>query len=422
MAPHLSTAELPPDASTSNGAVTNAQASPRRGNVFVGVAAAAAVVVSAALVYWFHEPILAVFAAPAPKRTQIDEPFKVLSNHQIAIAADSPLHHRLKIAEVKRESLEYPLLNVSGYVMARLAPGADQASSRWDFASADVATAYGDWLHAREDVLVFEKQAEKTRNLVDTKVKYLKKELDRKEQGYAMGAVPERDFFAARAEYLQADIQGQKDITDAESALKKAERNRGLLERQLLLAGVDPEVVRRANEGLVLVVAEVPEAKIGLVKVDQACEAKFFGVPDVVYHGRVGRLGPSVAKEKRTLRVTFELNNPGGKLLPGMFADIGLGAETRQVLTVPVDSVLHAENSDYVMKEETAGHYRPIKITVDEPRHVAHSGTHQGPSVACIPVLEGLHEGDRIVSTGAILLKPVMVKALAHNNNGSTTH
>jgi multidrug efflux pump subunit AcrA (membrane-fusion protein) len=421
MAPQLSTAEMPPETSASHGGLENAPPAPRRGQVLLGVAVGAAVVVSMALIYWFHEPLLAVFAAPAPKLTKIDEPFKVLGNNQITIAAESPLHHRLKIAEVKRESLEYPLLNVSGYVMARLAPGADQASSRWDFANAEVATAYGDWLHAREDVLVLEKQAEKTRDLVDIKVKYLKKELARKEDGNKMGAISDRDYVAAKAEYLQADIQGQKDITEAESALKKAERNRGLLERQLLLSGVDPEVIRKASEGLVLVVAEVPEAKIGLVKADQACEAKFFGVPDLVYHGRVGRLGPSVAKEKRTLRVTFELNNPGGKLLPGMFAEIGLGAETRQILTVPVESVLHAENSDYVMKEETAGHYRAIKITVDEPRQVAHSGTPHGPSVACIPVLEGLHEGDRVVSTGAILLKPVMVKALAHNNNGSTT-
>lgn len=386
-----------------------------RGNRWVmGAGIVAGALLLSALGYWFREPVLAVFAAPAPRKAFVEEPLKLVGKDQIAVVSTSPLNHRLKIAAVKRQELEYPLLNVSGYVMARLAPGVDQASSRWDFASPEVATAYGDWLHAREDVVVLEKQAGKTRKLVEVQVQFYKEELQRKEKGYSMAAVSERDFFAAKAEYMKADIQGQKDITDAISALKKAERTRGLLERQLMQAGVDPEVVRKANEGLVLVVAEVPESKIGLVKVGQACEAKFYGAPEIQYHGRVGRLGPSVAKEKRTLRVTFEVANPGGKLLPGMFAEVGLGTESRRLLTVPVEAVLHADNADYVMKVETDGQFRAVKVTVDEPRHASH---HEGPNghADCIPVLDGLHEGERVVGDGAILLKPMLVKVIANH-------
>src|SRR6185436_15430209 len=108
-----------------------------------------------------------------------------------------------------------------------------------------------------------------------------------------------------------------------------------------------------------------------LVEVGQRCEARFFGVPDKTYHGNVGRLGPSLSKEKRTLRVTFELADPASKLIPGMFADIGLGAESREVLTVPTHAVLHAGQADYVMKEETPGTYRAVKVKVDEPREIA---------------------------------------------------
>ena len=34
---------------------------------------------------------------------------------------------------------------------------------------------------------------------------------------------------------------------------------------------------------MVLISANVPEAKISLVKVDQPCEARFYGFPGVVY-------------------------------------------------------------------------------------------------------------------------------------------
>jgi cobalt-zinc-cadmium efflux system membrane fusion protein len=413
MVPHIPTAELPTGVSAPSGLPGQNLAAPRKRWV-VGIGVILGVIALSGLSYWFREPMFSVFAAPVPKLTFTEEPLQVLGKDQISVASGSRLHNRLKIAEVKRQELDYPLLNVTGYVMARLAPGSDLASSRWDFASPEVATAYGDWLHARADVVVLEKQAEKTRSLVEVQVQFYKAEFARKEKGFSMAAVPERDLVASKAEYLKAEIQGQKDITEAVSALKKAERNRGLLERQLLQAGVDPEVIREAKEGLVLIVAEVPEMKISLVKIGLPCEAKFFGVPDQLYHGKVGRLGPSVAKEKRTLRVTFEVPNLGGKLLPGMFAEIGLGAESRRLLTVPVEAVLHADNADYVMKEETSGRFRAVKVTVDEPRQTSHhNGSHGNES--CIPVIDGLHEGERVVGDGAILLKPMLVKAIANH-------
>src|SRR5262249_5487569 len=153
-----------------------------------------------------------------------------------------------------------------------------------------VAAAYGDWLNAQKDVVFWEAQSKETRALVEVQVEFLQSEVERKRKGVSMGAVPPRDLISAETEYRKADIQGKKDINEAMTSLSTAERNRALLERQLFQVGVDPEVVRKANEGLVLVVADVPEAKIGLVQVGQPCEARFFSVPDKVYHGKVGRL------------------------------------------------------------------------------------------------------------------------------------
>ncbi|MBI1831878.1 MAG: efflux RND transporter periplasmic adaptor subunit [Planctomycetes bacterium] len=363
---------------------------------------------------YFREPLGSIFVTPEPSTAPAAcEPVSVVERNVIAVAPNSPLKKRLSIVPAFEKRLEYPRLNATGYVMARLAPGQDKADRRWDFASPEVATAYGDWLNASADVAFYKEQADNTTKLVKVRVEFLKNEFERKLKN--RNALPERDLVAAEADYLQGKIQGQKDTTDADTALKKADRNRGLLERQLLQAGVDPEVVQKATKGLVLVVADVPEAKIHLVKPDQACQATFFGVPNHVFdEGKVGRLGPSVGREKRTLRVTFELVDKSGKLLPGMFGDIGLDTEKRDVLMVPADAVLHAGDSDYVLKQESADTFRAIEIKVDEPRWIRQP---DGSLLSCIPVLEGkLEKNDRVVGTNAVLLKPILVKALGIGN------
>jgi hypothetical protein len=360
---------------------------------------------------FFRDPLLSVFSKPEPTaRSAPADPVVVVAKDVIGVDPQSLLQKRIRIEPVVLEDLKYPRLNVTGYVMARLAPGKDLAERRWDFASPEVATAYSDWLNASKDAMVTKDQLDKTRDIVKLNVDFLKKDWERKKALFP--ALPERDLYSAEKEFRMAEKQGQRDIRAAEADQEKAERSRGLLERQLLQAGVDPEVVRKATENLVLVVADVPEAKVGAVTEGQPCEANFYGVQRrEPFKGKVGRLGPSVNKEKRTLRVTFELENPQGKLLPGMFADIGLGTELRTaVKMLPTEAVLHAGKSDYVLKEEAGGKFRVVEVKVDEPRMIQRGKE----TVSCVAVLEGsLTEKDRVVGAGAILLKPIMVKALA---------
>ncbi len=364
-----------------------------------------------ALAWVFFTPLLALFEPPEPKGAPpAEEPVAITSTGLIVVSPDNPLAKRLQIVTAQTSTIRSPVLSTTGYVIARLAPGPDLAEARWDFASTEISTAYADWLNARADRVFTQKQAAKTRELVKVRLDFLKSEWERKEKGFLTGAVPERDRVVAKADYLQADIQGQKDITDAETASKKAERSRGLLERQLFQVGVDPEVVRKATEGLVLVVADVPEAKIQAIKVGQPCDASFFAVPGKVFHdGRVGRMGPSVSKEKRTLRVTFELTDTRGLLRPGMFADIGLDTEIRHPLVVPADAALHIGSHDYVLREESPGRFRAIAVRLDEP----HVLDFDGKPTSCVVIKNGLNSGDHVVAAGAILLKPVVAKYLA---------
>lgn len=165
-------------------------------------------------------------------------------------------------------------------------------------------------------------------------------------------------------------------------------------------AGIDPELLVKASTRTAIVVAEVPEARIGLVQPGQSCNASFYAFPDTKFSGRVGSLAPTLSKELRTLRVFFELSDPQGRLKPGMFAEIGLGTDTRQALLAPLDGVIHVGRADYMLVAAQAGVWRVTEVKVGElyDRRVE--------------ILHGLTAGDRVIGSGAILLKPFMVNAL----------
>lgn len=388
--------------------------------LFVSIPVAVGIVaLLAGAAYFFRAPLQAALRPPDQSDSigkKSLEIVRVAGPLRVAVAQGSALESRLTIVPARKETVDLPRFNATGSVMARLPAGHDLAESRWDFASPEVATAYGDWVKAKADVEFAEEQAKKVRELTEARNKKLAADVARMEKLFKLGAEAERDFAAVQADKLQAEIQGRKDIHEAENAVKAAIRNRGLLERQLLQVGVDPEVVARGTVGLVLVVADVPESRIAMVRQGQACEARFFSHPDKVYRGKVGRVGPSLSKDRRTLRVTFELYDPDGKLLPGLFAEVGLGAEHREVVTVPADAVLHAGRHDYILTELRRGEYRAQEVQVDEPAP-ATTGAAKAKDSQLI-VTSGLRDGERVVAAGAILLKPVMVKSL----NGDSRH
>ena len=187
---------------------------------------------------------------------------------------------------------------------------------------------------------------------------------------------------------------------EAEAAVKVATRNRAALERQLFQTGVDPHLLEQAREGATVVMADIPEAKVGLVAAGQACEARFYGLSETVFPGKVSSLAPTLSGERRTLRVFFELNDQRGQLKPGMYAEIGLGTDSRQTVLLPADGVLHVGRSEYVLVETEPGVWRVTEVRVGEQ-----DGTR-------VEILDGLQGGERVIGNGAILLKPVVVRAV----------
>jgi len=98
--------------------------------------------------------------------------------------------------------------------------------------------------------------------------------------------------------------------------------------------------------------------------------------------------------------VRCALPNPQGRLKPEMYATVMLGeGEPRPVVVVPASAVQDIDGKPIVFVEEAKGRYRRRDVTVGPER----DGT--------LEVKTGLRAGERIVVTGAFLLKSELLKS-----------
>ncbi len=328
------------------------------------------------------------------------EAVRVTGPSAIFVDHRTPLAAHLELVEVARESVAYPLLTVTGSVVARIRPGAEPLRERWQFASIEIASDYADWIKADTDIEFSQRQLESTRTLVAAQIDRYEKVVNHLNK--VAKEIAGKELRTAEADLVQARLQGQKDIFAAETALRLAGRQKVALERKLSQAGIEPVVLSRAREGMVLISANVPEAKISLVEEGQSCEARFFSLPTRVFMARVEALGTVLSTTRRTMRVLFDLDDLKDQLKPGMFAEVGLGTNPREALLVPTNAVLHIGSGDYVFKVAgDAEHFQVVEVQISESR---------GEKVE---VRSGLAAGDRIAGNEAVLLKPLAVQSLA---------
>lgn len=326
---------------------------------------------------------------------------QVVGHKLIHIDPATPFHKELTRTRVRPQSIAFPILVTTGSVLARIRPGEGSLEDRWEFSSLELTTTYADWLRTDNDIDYVENQLAKTRELADAETAYREATLARLKPLMQSGSIPEKDFKLAQSELLKAQLQGEKDVHGARSEMRKTLRTKTALERELSQAGIEPIVFSRAVEDMVLVVANVPEIRLSQVHVEQACEVRFYGYPDLAFPGHVEALSSSVTPERRTLRVLFDLNDPKQILRPGMFGEVSLGTEQRKALLIPAESLLHVERTDYVLVSAGKGDWRAQEVTTGE--------LHDRQ----LEVLTGLSDNSEVIGNGAILLKPVLIQSLA---------
>jgi Cu(I)/Ag(I) efflux system membrane fusion protein len=143
----------------------------------------------------------------------------------------------------------------------------------------------------------------------------------------------------------------------------------------------------------VWVQAKVYEYEIPHVELGQPATVTISSLPDQRFTGKVVFIQPTVDETTRTVQVRIELSNKDGIFKPGMFAQISIRHPMGDGLLVPTSAVLQTGERDIAYRVESGDHFVPVAIKI--------SPIQFGD---CYQVLEGLKEGDPIVTSANFLV------------------
>jgi membrane fusion protein (multidrug efflux system) len=152
----------------------------------------------------------------------------------------------------------------------------------------------------------------------------------------------------------------------------------------------------------------LPQQALAEVQVGQRARVRTDAFPGATWDGKVTTINPEVDVATRTVRVRATVDNAGGKLRPGMFANVDvLSAQKEKALVIPATAVLFAPYGDSVFvieKKQQDGK----EVEVVQQKFVR-LGERRGDFVA---VTSGLEPGETVVSAGAFKLRNGMAVAV----------
>jgi Cu(I)/Ag(I) efflux system membrane fusion protein len=152
------------------------------------------------------------------------------------------------------------------------------------------------------------------------------------------------------------------------------------------------ELYMIANLSQVWIMADIYEYELPLIRLGQQATVTLSYDPQTQLVGSLGFIYPTLDPQTRTAKVRFEVNNPGEKLKPGMYANVELTIPLGSRLAIPRDAVLETGERQIVFIHHGGGtlEWRDAKLGVQAGEW--------------IEVLEGVKEGDHIVTSANFLI------------------
>ena len=146
----------------------------------------------------------------------------------------------------------------------------------------------------------------------------------------------------------------------------------------------------------------LPQQTLGEIKVGQRVGMTIDTYPGQTFTGVISAINPRVDASTRNLQLRATLANPDRKLLPGMYATVGIdtGAVQRYV-TLPQTAITFSAYGDsvYVVQDQGKGDNGQPQLVARQT--FVTTGPTRGDQVA---ILNGIKPGDTIVSAGQIKL------------------
>ena len=150
---------------------------------------------------------------------------------------------------------------------------------------------------------------------------------------------------------------------------------------------------RLADISTIWVLADVPERELAAVRIGAPAMVRLRGRPGNSFEGHVGVIYPEIAEATRTAKLRIEIANPGGMLLPNMYADVEIGSgDTALQLAVPDSAVIDSGTRRIVILDRGEGRFEPHEVKLG----------HRGGGM--VAITEGISEHDRVVVSANFLI------------------
>jgi Cu(I)/Ag(I) efflux system membrane fusion protein len=140
------------------------------------------------------------------------------------------------------------------------------------------------------------------------------------------------------------------------------------------------------------VLAEVFENEAAELEVGQDAQVELHGAQPASLTGKVDFVFPTVDPRTRRIKVRIALKNPGDAFKPASYVTVVLGTTPGRKLSIPKEAVIDNGDRQYALLALPDGYFQPrdIKVGPAGDEHYA--------------VIEGLKEGDRVVTSAQFLI------------------
>jgi RND family efflux transporter MFP subunit len=238
--------------------------------------------------------------------------------------------------------------------------------------------------------------------------------------------LPQQTLDDAEAKFQSA--QAALDLARAQNTQSQARLDelRINLENTIITSPVNGFVARRAADPGAFVSANAPivdvvdiqrvrlvaniiEKDLKQIAVADMARVTVDAFPGESFMGRIARVSPVLDPSTRTAPIEVEIANDQYRLKPGMYARVGIITESHpNALVVPTNALVDANGSRGVyLSVNNIAQFHPVKIGIEGNDRTE--------------VLDGLDEGDHVVTTGAAGLRngdPIILAGAGLNRGG----
>ncbi|MFD0928885.1 efflux RND transporter periplasmic adaptor subunit [Methylophilus glucosoxydans] len=308
---------------------------------------------------------------------------------EIPVPVTEPLNGKIVFDENRTARVYSPVAGRALNIQAQVGEAVKAGQPLLVMDSPDVGAAVADVRKAQADLGLKQQSLERSRMLVEGGV------LARKDM-----EVAQADWASARAEHERAMAR-----------LKNLRVSTGASDRYVVRSPIAGVVVdRKVNPGsevrpdaadpLFLITdpshvwasIDLPERDLSRISQGQKLSVQVDAYPDEVFDGEIKTIGIMVDPTTRRIPVRCLLDSKG-KLKPEMYARITpLDTSQHRVIRVPNSALITEGLYSYVFVEEQPLHFSKRKVVLDLQRR------------EYATVKTGLNPGERIVTSGAILL------------------